>query len=142
MADAPTDRWQAVDAVRRWLESAGFPVHDRPTLDISDWGREMACALIEEEAAELRAAVGASDLVEIADALADLVWVTLEAAVTFGIPIEEVFAEVERSNWTKIDTADVRRNAAGKIVAGPGFSPPDLAPILEAHGWLRGTPRA
>lgn len=100
----------------------------------------MACALIDEEAAELRTAVEASDLVEIADALADLVWVTLEAAATFGIPIEEVFAEVERSNWTKIDTERVTVNDVGKIVRGPDFSAPDLAPILEAHGWVRTAP--
>jgi predicted HAD superfamily Cof-like phosphohydrolase len=96
----------------------------------------MACALIEEEAAELRAAVEASDIVEIADAIADLVWVTLEAALTFGIPIEEVLAEVERSNWTKLETERVTVNDAGKIVAGPDFSSPRIAPILEAHGWI------
>jgi hypothetical protein len=50
------------------------------------------------------------------------------ATLTFGIPIEDVFAEVERSNWTKIDTDDVPVNASGKIVAGPAFSPPDLRP--------------
>ena len=136
MADAGAERWHAVDVVRRWLDGAGFPVQEQPSLDVSDWAREMACALIEEEAAELRAAVEASDLVEIADAIADLVWVTLEAALTFGIPIEEVFAEVERSNWTKLETERVTVNDAGKIVAGPDFSSPRIAPILEAHGWI------
>ena len=60
--------------------------------------------------------------------------------MTLGIPIEEVFAEVERSNWTKIETERVTVNEAGKIIAGPDFSPPDLAPILEAHGWVRTAP--
>jgi predicted HAD superfamily Cof-like phosphohydrolase len=95
--------------------------------------REMACALVEEEAAELRAAVEASDLVEIADAVADLLWVVIEAGLTYGIPIEEVFEEVRRSNLTKVDMAEPARNARGKIVAGEGFSPPDLLPILAAH---------
>ncbi len=84
--------------------------------------------------------------------MADLIWVTLEAAVTFGIPIEEVFAEVHRSNLTKLEEqGGPVLNAAGKIVKGPTFSAPDLLPILAAHArsredvtdWLRrrgGTP--
>jgi phosphoribosyl-ATP pyrophosphohydrolase len=135
MHEHAIEPWAPVQAVREWLLEAGLPVHDHPTLDVAPDAREMACALIEEEAAEFRAAVEASDLVEIADAVADLIWVTLEAAVTFGIPIEPVFAEVRRSNLTKVRTDQVAVNAAGKIVKGPGFSPPDLLPILEAHGY-------
>jgi NTP pyrophosphatase (non-canonical NTP hydrolase) len=137
--------WAAVDAVRDWLTKAGLPVRNHPTLDVPPKEREMACALIEEEAAEFRRAVETSDLVEIADAVADLIWVVLEAGLTFGIPIEEVFAEVRRSNLTKIESGEPVVNAAGKIVAGPGFSAPDLLPILAAHArspedsatWLR-----
>jgi NTP pyrophosphatase (non-canonical NTP hydrolase) len=125
--------WAAVDSVRDWLTAAGLPVRHHPTLDVAPDEREMACALIEEEVAEFRAAVDASDLVEIADAVADLIWVVLEAGVTFGIPIEEVFAEVRRSNLTKIESGEPVVNAVGKIVAGPGFSAPDLLPILAAH---------
>lgn len=145
MTNGANERWAAVDAVRAWLKAAGLPVRAHPTLDVAPHEREMACALIEEEAAELRAAVDASDLVEIADAVADLLWVVLEAGVTFGIPIEEVFAEVRRSNLTKIASAEPSVNAAGKIVAGPDFSAPELLPILVAHArspedvgdWLR-----
>jgi NTP pyrophosphatase (non-canonical NTP hydrolase) len=127
--------WPPVGAVREWLRGAGLPVQVHPTLDVPPKAREMACALIEEEAGEFRAAVESSDLVEIADAVADLIWVTLEAAATFGIPIEPIFAEVTRSNLTKIETDQVVVNAAGKIVKGPTFSPPDLLPILVAHGY-------
>lgn len=133
MNDRTTQSWAAVDAVRDWLTAAGLPVPGHPTLDIAPNQREMACALIEEEAAEFRAAVEASDLVEIADAVADLIWVVLEAGITFGIPIEEVFAEARRSNLTKIESGAPVVNDAGKIVAGPGFSAPDLLPILAAH---------
>jgi phosphoribosyl-ATP pyrophosphohydrolase len=145
MTNGTTDGWAAVDAVRDWLIAAGLPVRAHPTLDVGSDEREMAYALIEEEAAEFRAAVHASDLVEIADAVADLLWVVLEAGVTFGIPIAEVFAEVRRSNLTKIESTGPVLNAAGKIVAGPNFSAPDLLPILVAHAaspddvddWLR-----
>ena len=99
----------------------------------------MACALIEEEAGEFRAAVESSDLVEVADAVADLIWVSLEAAATFGIPIEAVFAEVHRSNLTKIQPGQMAVTAAGKIVGGRDFSPPDLLPILRAHGYSPST---
>jgi phosphoribosyl-ATP pyrophosphohydrolase len=133
MREGAIERWAPVQAVREWLQAAGLPVHDHPTLDVPPKARELACALIEEEAAEFRAAVESSDLVEIADAVADLIWVSLEAAATFGIPIEPVFAEVNRSNLTKIHTDQVAVTAAGKIVKGPSFSPPDLLPILEAH---------
>jgi NTP pyrophosphatase (non-canonical NTP hydrolase) len=133
MADEANRPWDSVSAVRDWLTKAGLPVPAHPTLDVASTAREMACALIEEEAAEFRAAVEASDLVEIADAVADLIWVVLEAAVMFGIPIEPVFAEVRRSNLTKVETAEPALNAEGKIVAGPNFSPPDLLPILAAH---------
>jgi NTP pyrophosphatase (non-canonical NTP hydrolase) len=133
MTNSISQPWAAVKAVREWLTSAGLPVREHPTVDVAANEREMACALIEEEAAEFRAAVEASDLVEIADAVADLTWVVLEAGITFGIPIEEVFAEVRRSNLTKVENGEPVVNAAGKIVAGPGFSAPDLLPILAAH---------
>jgi NTP pyrophosphatase (non-canonical NTP hydrolase) len=137
--------WAAVDAVRDWLTKAGLPVRNHPTLDVAPKEREMACALIEEEVTEFRRAVETSDLVEIADAVADLMWVVVEAGVTFGIPIEEVFAEVRRSNLTKIENGEPVVNAVGKIVAGRRFSAPDLLPILAAHArtpdevaeWLR-----
>lgn len=59
--------------------------------------------------------------------------------------MEEVFAEVHRSNLTKLEADGPVVNAAGKIVAGPNFSRPDLLPILAAHArspedvaeWLR-----
>jgi NTP pyrophosphatase (non-canonical NTP hydrolase) len=134
-----TQPWPAVRAVRAWLLAAGLSIHDQPTLDVPLQEREMACALIEEEAGEFRAAVESSDLVEIADAVADLIWVSLEAAATFGIPIEQVFAEVHRSNLTKIQSGEIAVNAAGKIVGGRDFSAPDLLPILRAQGYSPST---
>ena len=135
MNDPPGTAWPPVEAVREWLRTAGLPVRDRPTLDVPPTEREMACALIDEEASEFRAAVEASDLVEAADAVADLIWVALEAALMFGIPIERVFAEVRRSNETKLAPGQISVNATGKIVKGSGYSRPDLLPILVAHGY-------
>jgi phosphoribosyl-ATP pyrophosphohydrolase len=91
------ERWPAFMAVREWLEAAGFPIPDQPTVDVAPNAREMACALIEEEVGEFRAAVEASDLVGIADAVADIIWVTLEAAATFGIPVDRSHRRLRRS---------------------------------------------
>jgi NTP pyrophosphatase (non-canonical NTP hydrolase) len=133
MTTMMTQPWPAVDAVRAWLTAAALSVREHPTLEVPPREREMACALIEEEAAEFRAAVEASDLVEIADAVADLIWVVLEAGIAFGIPIEETFAEVHRSNLTKIESGEPVVDAVGKMVAGPSFSAPELLPILAKH---------
>lgn len=93
-------------------------------------------ALIEEEAAEFRAAVEADDVVEIADAVADLLYVVYGAALTFGIPVPEVFAEVHRSNMTKLDDeGNPIYRSDGKVMKGPNFSPPELLPILRNAGY-------
>jgi NTP pyrophosphatase (non-canonical NTP hydrolase) len=112
----------------------GFPISKHPTLDVAPALKELTCSLVDEEAAELREAVANDDLVAIADAVAELVWVVIVATLTFGIPIGEVFAEVLRSNRSKADAdGKVVRAPSGKIVKGPGFSPPDPGPILRRH---------
>jgi predicted HAD superfamily Cof-like phosphohydrolase len=97
----------------------------RPTADIPDRIRDLRRALLAEEIGELQAAVLAGDLVEIADAIADSVYVLVGTAVTYGIPFDEVFAEVHRSNMTKINDP-----AAPKLVKGPDYEPPRIAEIL------------
>lgn len=88
--------------------------------------------LILEEAYEFRDAswVPDDDLVERADALADLLYVVFGAAITYGIPIEAVFAEVHRSNMTKSLEKDTT-NVIGKTIKGQDYEPPNLRPILE-----------
>jgi NTP pyrophosphatase (non-canonical NTP hydrolase) len=109
----------------------GFSIELAPTTAIAAELKQLVCALIFEEAEELDAAVNANDLVEIADALADLLWVVIVGALSFGIPLGEVFAEVVRSNRSKVDSGGrVERDPSGKVRKGPRFSPPDLEPIL------------
>lgn len=67
----------------------------------------------------------------VADALADLLYVVIGSALQWGIPLERVLAEVHRSNMTK--TAGDKR-ADGKILKGPGYSPPDLRFVAELGG--------
>lgn len=85
--------------------------------------------LIQEETAELAAALSTGDAIETLDALADLQYVVLGTAVAFGLPLPEAVEEVHRSNMTK-DTIDGRRYHPRK---GKGYSPPNLKLILEAY---------
>lgn len=87
-------------------------------------------ALILEEYTELRESVDKKDIVGVADALGDLLYVVYGAAVTFGIDLEPVFNEIHRSNMTK-EGAQARED--GKILKGPNYTPPNLKPILDAQ---------
>jgi len=89
-------------------------------------------ALIQEECDELIEAIGRRDLVEIADACADLIYVVAGTAHEYGIPLEEVWDEVQRSNMAKVDptTGKVRRREDDKILKPEGWTPPDIATIL------------
>lgn len=88
--------------------------------------------LIEEEAKEFREASEAGDLIGVADAIADLLYVTYGAAVTWGIQIDPVFDEVHRSNMTKVwpDGTIHRREEDGKIIKPPTYSPADIKKSL------------
>ncbi|HVE92070.1 MAG TPA: hypothetical protein VNE62_07200 [Actinomycetota bacterium] len=128
-----------VDPVDALLESHAaqrLVTNAVPTVDVPEDVKQLRCALIEEEAAEFRAAVEADDLIGIADAIGDLLYVVYGAALTFGIPVRQVFAEVHRSNMTKLDAdGNPIYRSDGKVMKGPAFSPPDLSPILRAAGY-------
>ena len=127
-------RSECVQALRESHAAWHLPVNDVPTLDLSGEILEIRCALIEEEASEFREAIEAGDIVEVSDAIADLLYVVYGAAVTFGIPIDEVFNEVHRSNMTKLgpDGAPIYRED-GKVLKGPNFEPPDVLDILAKY---------
>lgn len=95
-------------------------------------------SLINEEVnRELFPAIEAGDLVEIADALGDIIYVVIGTAHHYGIPLEAVWNEIQRSNMTKPDpeTGKVKKREDGKILKGPSFSPADVRKILLDHGW-------
>jgi predicted HAD superfamily Cof-like phosphohydrolase len=86
--------------------------------------------LIHEELGELIDAIDAHDMVEVADALADLLYVVYGAGVAFGINLNDVFAEVHRSNMTKIVNGKAIKNADGKVIKPLSYEPPDIAAVL------------
>lgn len=88
--------------------------------------------LIMEEYQELIVAFGNRDMVEIADACADLKWVIEGLEHTLEIPQQEVWNEVARSNLAKIsETGKVLKREDGKVLKPEGWTPPDIKSILK-----------
>jgi predicted HAD superfamily Cof-like phosphohydrolase len=90
--------------------------------------------LIISEAAEFLEAADQSDFIEMIDALADILVVTYGTAIEMGVDLEPIFAEVQRSNMSK----DGGRDAGGKVLKGPSFSPPRIAEVLRQQGYAGG----
>ena len=109
----------------------GLPVRDVPTVDVGAEQVALRLALIQEEVGELADAAGAGDLIGIADALADIVYVAYGTAHVYGIDLDAVLDEVHASNMTKLG-ADGRPiwRADGKVLKGPDYRPPDIAAVL------------
>lgn len=121
--------------VREWHEAFDVPVQDAPV--IPDGRVQMRLAILEEEVAELRAAVEAGDMVEVLDALCDIQYVLDGTFLEFGLHglKDQAMAEVHASNMSKLgaDGRPVLRED-GKVLKGPSFFPPDLARILAGQG--------
>ena len=87
--------------------------------------------LIEEELNELKTALDNKDLIEVADALTDILYVTYGAGHAFGINLDKCFDEVQKSNMSKLgDDGKPIYNKDGKVMKGPNYSPPDLKKII------------
>jgi predicted HAD superfamily Cof-like phosphohydrolase len=80
-----------------------------------------------EELAELVEAMQLHDYPQIAKELCDVLYVVYGTGLEYGIPVDEVFAEVHKSNMTKTPTTD----AGGKIMKGPDYEPPDIKAVLD-----------
>ena len=87
--------------------------------------------LIKEELDELSVAIKDKDIVEVADALTDLLYVVYGAGHSFGIDLDKCFAEVQRSNLSKLDIdGKPIYNENGKVMKGPNYSKPNLKQFL------------
>ena len=87
--------------------------------------------LIKEELDELSLAIKEKDIIEVADALTDLLYVVYGAGHSFGIDLDKCFAEVQRSNMSKLDTdGKPIYNENGKVMKGPNYSKPNLKQFL------------
>ncbi len=128
----PPERSRIWAQVRQFHELFQLPVRDRATAAVGSGQVTLRLALIEEELAELRTAARAEDLVGVADALADIVYVAYGTAHVYGIDLDAVLDEVHESNLTKLgsDGAPMYR-ADGKVIKGPRSRPPAVAAVLD-----------
>lgn len=113
--------------VREWHQKVGHPAADHPTNIDLEAARFRAKLLIEEGVTEYLDAVKAGDLVEIADALGDALWIIRGTAVAHGIDVEPIFDAIAKSNWSKFDADGnpvPHPHIPGKIGKAPGYLPP------------------
>jgi predicted HAD superfamily Cof-like phosphohydrolase len=120
------------ELVREFMQTFEQKVNTKPSLE-DHKTRMLRLNLILEEYKELEDAVVEQDLVSIADALTDLLYVVYGSGHAFGIDLDACFTEVHRSNMSKLDAnGQVIRREDGKVMKSELYSPPDLKPILFA----------
>ncbi len=119
--------------VAEFHRSFGLPIASAPTLDIPLELLELRHNLLVEELRELVTAIDADDVVGVADALGDMVYVLYGTAVTFGINLDAVVAAIHKSNMSKlgVDGRPILR-ADGKVLKGPNYHPPAIGDALGA----------
>lgn len=119
------------EKVLEFHQKYGLPVFRTPRFfDIpTPLTRLLRSRLVVEEAAEYTAAMHDYNLLDIADALADLAYVVNGGAIAVGIDLEAVFNEVHRSNMTKTG----HPSAGGKITKGPDYDPPRIVDVIEGY---------
>ena len=93
---------------------------------------ELRVSLIKEELGELIEAINKKDLVEVADALTDILYVTYGAGHAFGINLDKCFEEVQNSNMSKLDkNGKPIYNEIGKVMKGPNYFKPNLSKFIK-----------
>ena len=93
---------------------------------------QLRISLIQEELDELKEAVANNDLLEVADALTDLLYVTYGAGHAFGIDLDKCFNEVQNSNMSKLgEDGKPIYNELGKVMKGPNYFKPDLSKFVN-----------
>ena len=93
--------------------------------------RELRIKLLREEYTEYMDAEEEDNIVEIADALADLIYIACGTAVSYGIPLDVIYNEVHRSNMSKLVDGKPIYREDGKVMKPEGWTPPDIKGILE-----------
>jgi len=117
--------------VKTFMETFGQEVKDKPSFSTNKIN-SLRCDLIKEELDELKEAMENKDLLEVADALTDILYVTYGAGHAFGIDLDKCFEEVQRSNMSKL-SEDGRPiyNESGKVMKGPKYFKPDLIKFVS-----------
>jgi predicted HAD superfamily Cof-like phosphohydrolase len=124
-----------MQCVLEFHEAFGLPVAASPgEAAVPAALGELRIDLLVEEVQEFAIAARSGDLVALADALADIVYVTYGAALTYGIDLDAVLREIHRANMSKLgpDGRPVLR-ADGKVLKPPTYRPPNVGAVLAAQ---------
>ena len=114
-----------------FMKTFGQEVKNKPSFG-SDKINKLRIELIKEELEELTEAMNNNDLLEVADALTDILYVTYGAGHAFGIDLDKCFDEVQNSNMSKLDENNKPiYNDAGKVMKGPKYFKPDLSKFVS-----------
>ena len=117
--------------VGTFMKTFGQEVKTKPSFS-SDKINKLRIDLIKEELEELQEAMKNNDLLEVADALTDILYVTYGAGHAFGIDLDKCFDEVQNSNMSKLDeNGEPIYNESGKVMKGPNYFEPDLSKFVN-----------
>ena len=117
--------------VGTFMKTFGQEVKDKPAFS-TDKINKLRIDLIKEELEELTEAMKNKDLLEVADALTDILYVTYGAGHAFGIDLDKCFEEVQNSNMSKLDeNGKPIYNESGKVMKGPKYFKPDLSKFVN-----------
>ena len=119
------------DKVGTFMKTFGQEVKTKPSLS-TDKINKLRLDLIKEELTELTEAMNNKDLLEVADALTDILYVTYGAGHAFGINLDKCFEEVQNSNMSKLnENGKPIYNEHGKVMKGPNYFKPDLSKFVS-----------
>ena len=117
--------------VGTFMKTFGQDVKTSPSFS-TDKINKLRIDLIKEELEELTEAMNNKDLLEVADALTDILYVTYGAGHAFGIDLDKCFDEVQNSNMSKLDeNGEPIFNESGKVMKGPNYFKPDLTKFVS-----------
>ena len=119
------------DKVGIFMKTFGQEVKNKPSFS-SDKINQLRISLIKEELDELKEAMDSKNLLEVADALTDLLYVTYGAGHAFGIDLDKCFEEVQNSNMSKLgDDGKPIYDKSGKVMKGPNYFKPNLVKYIK-----------
>ena len=119
------------EKVKQFMQTFGQEVKTKASFS-DEKTNQLRLDLITEELEELKNAMESKDLLEVADALTDILYVTYGAGHAFGINLDKCFDEVQNSNMSKLGkNGEPIYNDSGKVMKGPDYFKPDLSKFLS-----------
>lgn len=124
-----------IEAVTKFHEAYGLGIENKPQANLSEKIVELRYNLMKEENEEYLQAAQDNDLIEIGDALGDMLYILCGTIIAHGFQdkMEAIFEEIQRSNMSKLDTdgKPIYRED-GKVMKGPNYFKPNLEKIITS----------